>query len=103
MNIIQKASKKRHECTRYFKEQAAVVARKLWEEGSTLPHHKMAMFLMTEYKDENGLSPFEHLPSKDQISKNTSLNVLRNTVKAVALEMNRRDLITGQKGSIIKL
>ena len=89
--VSQNAVAKKNEPNQEFKEKAANVAKKLWEDGSELRHNKMVNFLMN-YIDDNGIKPFACLPNKS-----SSANVLRETVKEVAIKLNRRDLITGLK------
>ena len=92
-----KASDARYASLREFKEQAASVAKSIWESGSTQLHHQMAKHLETTYQNENGSNPFWHLPGKD-IEASPS-KVLLKVVKQVAKDINRMDLISGQKKS----
>jgi len=83
---------------RHFKEKVAGVAKKLWEDGSLLLHHKMAKYLIEEYQDENGKYPFMLLPINDKDGNPLPPDkVVRETLKQLATEMNRRDLVSGQK------
>lgn len=77
----------RHSPRRKLKEQAADVAKKEWVNGSTLLHHEMKRFLVEDYQDENGKYPFVNLPDR----------ALLDTLKQVARELNRPNLISGQK------
>jgi hypothetical protein len=103
--ISKKATNARYENLREFKEKAANVAKIEWENGSILLHNKMAQFLENEYKDENGKHPFMYLPPfKDRRTGNMIKDappnkVLLQITKRVAKEMNRPDLISGQKKS----
>ncbi len=81
------ATDSRYSDQRLLLEKAANVARHLWENDSKLLHHQMKKYLEEDYQDEKGLHPFIYLPRK------SFLNVL----KQVAKEMNRYDLIGGQK------
>jgi len=99
LEASRKANDVRYESLRKFKEKAAMVAKHIWENGSTLPHHKMAKYLIEEY-EENGKRPFSLLPVKDDEGFFLPPDkVLRETVKDVAKGMNRPDLISGQKKS----
>ena len=80
--------------SRVFKDQAATVAKQQWEQGSTLTHDKMVKFLTEEYEDSSGKHPFTTLPDK---KKSPPENVLREVLKGVAKEMNRPELIRGNK------
>jgi hypothetical protein len=92
--VSKSAADARYSLIREFKHKAAVVARCKWEEGSELTHDKMVKFLIEEYKDSNGKYPFISLPDA---KKSQPENVLRDVVKNVAKEMNRPDLIRGNK------
>ena len=99
LETSRKANDVRHENLRKFKEKAAIVAKQMWENGSTLPHHKMVKHLIEKYV-ENGKHPFSFLPIKDEEGDLRSPDkVLREVVKDVAKKMNRPDLISGQKKS----
>ena len=96
-DVSKKATNVRYESLRIFKAKAAEVAKSLWEGGSMLLHHQMAQYLIEEYV-EDGKYPFLHLPEKDRKGNfPPSDKVLRDTVKLVAKDMNRPDLISGQK------
>jgi hypothetical protein len=89
----KKASKNAHD-SRYNSRRELLnelgrVARKLWEGGSTHMHYQMKDYLLNEYEDSKGNVPFSSLPEKSAL----------NIVKQVAKEINRPDLISGQKKS----
>ena len=90
----KKASKKAHDGRyqerRELLKELAIVAGKLWKNGSTLLHHQMKDFLLNDYADQAGRLPFVSLPEK---------TVLKN-LKDVARELQRPDLISGQKKSL---
>jgi len=90
----KKAADARYSDLRAFKIQAASVAKQKWENGSDLLHHQMVKYLMEEYQDANGKYQFMLLPDKDKSSPD---RVLLKTVKAVAIDMDRRDLLSGLK------
>ena len=92
----ENAHNARYAPLREFKENAASVAKRAWEGGSNLFHHQMVKYLVEEYQDENGKHPFTQLPDKN---KSTPEKVLLKTLKEVAKEINRPDLISGQKKS----
>lgn len=83
----QVATDSRYKSQRLLLKQAACVARSEWQNGSTLLHHQMKKFLVEEFQDESGKHPFLHLQEKS----------ILKVVKQVAKEMNRTDLISGQK------
>lgn len=93
----KKATDARHLALREFKKKAALAAKNQWENGSKLLHHEMAKYLETTYQDENGINPFWHLPGNDIDA--SSKKVLLQVVKEVAKEMNRPDMISGQRKS----
>lgn len=82
------ATDSKYKDDRLLLEKAATVARHMWENGSTLLHHQMKKYLAEEYVDENGKYPFVALELEKSILR---------TVKQVAIDMNRPDLISGQK------
>lgn len=87
--VSKKATDARYGKQRELLARAANVAKKLWEGGERLLHHEMKKYLIEEYQDDAGKYPFLNLPEKS----------LLKTVKQVAKEMNRPDLISGQKKS----
>jgi len=88
----KEAINSRHAPLRDFKQKASDVAKMKWESGSTLLHHQMAKYLIEEYQDVEGRYPFIHLPGDVNASPN---NVLLETVKKVAKDLKRFDLISG--------
>lgn len=89
------AANARHKKLKEFKEHAGRVAKSEWEKGSPLKHHRMRTFLVEEY-EEGGRFPFAHLPDAPNDSSD---QVLLDVVKQVAKDMDRPDLISGQKKS----
>ena len=92
------AANAKYKTLREFKEKAAAAAKKEWEAGSTRRHHEMARYLADDYLDENGKHPFMHLLGKDKNGNYLpSDRVLRKQCKQVAKDIDRLDLISGNK------
>ncbi len=94
----KQASDSKYSKLRKFKEKASHVAGEKWEGGSSMLHHEMATFLEKEYKDDEGRYSFQYLPGDKKAS---SHKVLLETVKKVAKELGKFELISGHKKKII--
>jgi len=92
------ASDERYKLLRDFKRKAAIVIKAEWERGSELNHSKMSKFMANDYLDAQGKHSFANLPGIDETGNYLPAEkVLLEVAKAVALEMGRRDLVSGLK------
>jgi hypothetical protein len=90
----KQASDSKYSNLRKFKENASLIACGKWEGGSLMLHHEMATFLEKEYKDDDGCYLFQYLPGDKKASPH---KVLLETVKKVAKELGKFELISGHK------
>jgi hypothetical protein len=92
----EKGTTARYSTLTSFKESAARIARKMWEEGSDLQHTSMVKYLINEY-EEDGKHPFMFLPykTKSDDGPRDSDRVLNKVVKKVLYDLDREDLIKG--------
>jgi len=75
-------------------KEAIVIAKSKWEKGSPLKHHQMKKYLIKEYQVA-GKHPFAKFDSDCGYTEKGLLERL----KGLAKEMNRPDLISGQRKS----
>jgi hypothetical protein len=85
----RKATDAQYSRSRDLLSRVEEIARREWENGSSLLHHQMKKYLAEEYQDDNKKHPFVNVPEKSILER----------VKRVAKEINRPDLISGQKKS----
>ena len=94
LNISKNATDFRYSPGRDLYRAALHVARTMWENGSDLKHHQMKSYLVNMYRDGESIkSPFEKF---DAACGYTDRGLLKH-LKALVKEMNRPDLISGQK------
>lgn len=94
--ISKKATDEKYSPGRQLYKEAVDIAKSMWEQGSLLKHHQMKRYLIKDYRGETGVkSPFARFDASCGYTEKGLLERL----KALAKEMNRPDLISGQKKS----
>lgn len=91
-NASKRANDSKYAPGRDLYRKAQKIARHLWEAGDTRKHHQMKIYLVNEYKDEDGSRPFRKFDPSCGFTEKGLLKKLREVVG----EMNRADLITGE-------
>lgn len=89
----KRATDAKYDPGRNLYKEAAEIAKSKWEKGEVLKHHQMKRYLIREYR--GGKSRFGRF---DADSGYTEKGLLKR-LKELAKEMNRPDLISGQKKS----
>lgn len=87
----KKATDVQYSPERDLYKEALDIARSEWERGSLRIHHQMKRYLIKEYR--NGKSQFRTFDANRGYTERGLLERL----KGLAKEMNRPDLISGQK------